>query len=140
MNRKLKSYRTDLTSTVIGEEASVKGILHSQRSIRVDGTFEGEINSQGEVFIGQNSSVKANIFAKTVIIAGEVVGNIEAIKSLSVLKTGRVYGNISGDELIIAEGGIYKGNVNMDVISSKNAFEGNIKTPLNQEKLKLAKK
>ena len=53
-----------------------------------------------------------------------VLGNIESVKSLVITKTGKVYGDISGDQLIIEEGGIYKGKVNMDVISSKNAYEG----------------
>ncbi len=121
-----KKYRTDIINTVLGEDASFKGILHSQRSIRIDGTFEGEINSQGEVFIGAGCTVKANVFAKTVVVAGEIIGNIEAIKGLHILKTGRVYGDISGDQLTIDEGGVYKGKVNMDTISSKNSYEGKV--------------
>ena len=122
-----KKYNTNITNTVVGAESSFKGVLHSQRSIRIDGTLDGEINSQGDVFIGPGSCVKANIFAKTVIVAGEVIGNIEAIKCLFILKTGKVYGDISGDQLTIDEGGIYKGKVNMDIISSKNAYEGQVK-------------
>ena len=119
-----KKYRTDLVNTVIGEGASIKGVLHSQRSIRVEGTFEGEINSQGEIYVGHNSVVKARLFGKHIVVAGEVIGNIEAVKSLHILKTGRVYGDVAGDQLKIDEGGIYKGKVNMDVISAKNAYEG----------------
>ena len=121
-----KKFQTEVVNTVIGEEASVTGVIHSQRSIRIEGRFEGEINSQGEIFIGQNSTVKAQLFGKQIIVAGEVVGNIEARKSLHILKTGRVYGDISGDQLNIEEGGIYKGKVNMDTISSKNAYEGKV--------------
>ena len=61
---------------------------------------------------------------KDVVVAGEVIGNIEAIKSLRILATGKVYGNITGDQLFIEEGGVYKGKVNMDTISSKNPYEG----------------
>ena len=121
-----KKFKTELVNTVIGEETSIKGVMHTQRSIRIEGTFEGEVNSQGEIFIGQNSTVNAQVFGKDVVVAGEVVGNIEARKSLHILKTGRVYGDISGDQLKIEEGGIYKGKVNMDVISSKNAYEGKV--------------
>jgi len=125
MNMRRKNrFRNDIVNTVIGEESSVKGSIHSQRSIRVEGSFEGEINSQGEIYIGINSTVKANIFGQHIIIAGEVIGNIEVVKSLTILKTGKVYGDISGDQLNIEEGGIYKGKVNMDVISSKNTLEG----------------
>ncbi|MBA95172.1 MAG: cell shape determination protein CcmA [Rickettsiales bacterium] len=122
--RNQKKYRTDIVNTVIGEDSTVKGVLHSQRSIRIEGSFEGEVNSQGEVYIGQKSKVKATLIAKHVVVGGEVIGNIEAIKSLHILKTGRVYGDIAGDELKIDEGGVYKGKVNMDIISAKNAYEG----------------
>ena len=122
--RNQKKYRTDIVNTVIGEDSTVKGGLLSQRSIRIEGSFEGEVNSQGEVYIGQKSKVKATLIAKHVVVGGEVIGNIEAIKSLHILKTGRVYGDIAGDELKIDEGGVYKGKVNMDIISAKNAYEG----------------
>lgn len=128
---KLKKYNTEIVNTVIGEDSSIKGSIHSQQSIRIDGIFEGEINSQGEIFIGVNSHVNANIFGKHVVVAGEVVGNIEAVKSLQITKTGKVYGNIAGDQLLIEEGGIYKGNVNMDIISSKNSYSEDIKSTQN---------
>ena len=121
-----EKFNPEIVSTVIGEETTIKGIIHTQRSLRVEGAIEGEINAQGEVYIGEKSHIKANIIGKTVIVAGEVIGNIEAIKGLKICKTGKVFGNISGDHLLIEEGGIYKGQVNMDVISSKNAFEGTI--------------
>lgn len=122
---KKPNFNTQLVTTVIGEESEVKGTIHTQRSIRIEGHFEGDINSQGEVYIGKDSKVKANVKGKVVIIAGEVIGKIEAVSGLEIKKSGRVYGDISGDRLTIEEGAIYKGKVNMDVISSKNLYEGN---------------
>ena len=119
-----KKFNTDIVNTVVGEEAQFNGKLHTQCSIRIEGGLEGEINCQGDVYIGENSTVKANIMGKNIIVAGEVVGNIETLKGLHITRTGRVYGDISGDHLTIEEGAIYKGKVNMDVISSKNDYEG----------------
>ncbi|MCP4050309.1 MAG: polymer-forming cytoskeletal protein [bacterium] len=119
-------FKSELVNTVIGSETFFKGSLQTQRSIRIEGGFEGEINSQGEVYIGENSRVKANVFAKRIIIAGEITGNVEAIGGLHICKTGKVYGDITGDQLIIEEGAVYRGKVNMDIISSKNAYEGNL--------------
>jgi cytoskeletal protein CcmA (bactofilin family) len=115
---------TDLVTTILGEETSFKGVLHSQKSVRIEGQFEGEINTQGELHVGIKSKVKANIVGQHVVVAGEVIGNIEAIHGLHIAKTGKVYGDISGDRLMVDEGAIYKGRVNMDVISSKNLYEG----------------
>lgn len=117
-------FKNELVNTVIGEDSSFKGILHTQRSVRIEGSFEGEINSQGEVYIGEKSKIKANIFGRRVEISGEVIGNVEASAGLHICRTGKVYGDLTGDQLLIEEGAIYKGRVNMDVITSKNGFEG----------------
>lgn len=121
-----KKYKDSVVGTVIGAETDFRGTIHSQNSIRIDGQIEGEIFSQGEVYIGEASCIKGNIYAKRVIIAGEVNGNIEAAQGLKIAKTGRVYGDISGDRLIVEEGGTYKGLVNMDVISTHNLMEGQV--------------
>lgn len=117
-------FKTELVNTIIGEDSVFKGVLHTQRSLRIEGGFEGEINSQGEVFLGESSKVKANIVGQRVVVSGEVVGNISATSGLHICKTGKVYGDLTGDQLLIEEGAIYKGRVNMDVITSKNGFEG----------------
>lgn len=121
---KEKKYNADLVATVIGSDSEFRGTLHAQGSVRIEGSFEGEVISQGEVYVGVKSKIKGNISAKRIVIAGEVNGDVEVVQGLKIMKTGKVYGNITGDRLIIEEGGIYKGKVNMDVISSKNLYEG----------------
>lgn len=116
-------FSNDLINTIIGAETSIKGALHSQRSMQIEGTIEGEINCQGDVFIGEKSRVKASIIARSVTVAGEVFGNIETLKGLRITKTGKVYGDITGDQLSVDEGGIYRGKVNMDTISTKTPYE-----------------
>ncbi len=124
-------FKNELVNTIIGAEASVKGVIETQRSIRIEGAVEGTIYSKGEIYIGENSKVKADVYGQKIIIAGEVTGNVEAVKGLYIRKTGRVYGDITGDQLIIEEGAIYRGKVNMDIISSKNVYEGNLKLAIN---------
>ncbi len=112
--------------TLLGENTHFKGSLHSQNSLRIDGTLEGDIHAQGELFIGEKSKIKANIVAKRIIVAGEVIGNIEALQGLEIISTGKVYGDISGARLVIEKGAVYRGKVNMDVIESQNPYEGEI--------------
>lgn len=123
---KKNMFSPHLVNTVLGEGAHFSGTLHSQLSVRIDGTIDGDIQSQGEVYVGINSRIKANIVAKKIIVAGEVVGNIEALQGLEICSTGRVYGDISGARLVIEKGAVYRGRVNMDVITSQNAYEGEI--------------
>ena len=112
-----------IVTTVIGEDTEFKGSLTTQGSVRIEGQFEGQLSAQGEVYVGQASKVKAEIFGKKVVVAGEVTGSIEAISGLEITSTGRVYGDITGDRLTVDEGAIYKGRVNMDVITAKGADE-----------------
>ena len=67
-------FKADLVNTLVGEESEFKGTIHSQGSIRIEGSLDGELISQGEVYIGEKSKVKADVFGRTVIIAGEVRG------------------------------------------------------------------
>jgi cytoskeletal protein CcmA (bactofilin family) len=109
--------------SILGPDTSFKGILDTQESIRIEGNFEGTINSQGEVFIGEGAVVNADVYGKRVIVSGELKGTIEAINGLEITGTDRVYGDITGDRLIVDEGAVYKGNVNMDIITSKKKYE-----------------
>ena len=114
---KNKKFNKELINTVICEEATVKGAIHTQRSVRIEGRYDGEINAAGEIYIGINSTVKANIIGNNIVVAGEFIGEIEAVQGLQILSTGKVYGNIKAEKLLIEEGGIYKGHVNMDELT-----------------------
>lgn len=125
MKRRQKAVNSELISTIIGEDCEFRGSINTQRSIRIEGTLEeGNIISHGEVYIGEKSRVKGNIVATRIVVAGEVIGNIETTNGLHIKNTGKVYGDIKGDQLLIEEGAIYKGKVNMDVIASKSIYEG----------------
>jgi len=116
--------RSGIVQSIVGPETDVRGVLRSENAIQIEGYFEGEIFVKNDVYVAENSTVKATIRAHRVIVSGEVIGDIEALQTVTVNKTGRVYGNIAGNELHVEPGGVYKGNVNMDVISSYNDYEG----------------
>ncbi len=124
-----KRRKTELITSILGEKTHVKGTLNSEASLCIEGQFEGDIYSQGDVYIGQKSSVKANIKATRVIVSGEVIGTIDVKKKVEITKTGKVYGHIYATQLLVEEGGIYKGQVNMDVPSSRHIFEGDFLDP-----------
>jgi cytoskeletal protein CcmA (bactofilin family) len=116
--------RSGIVQSIVGPETDIRGVLRSENAIQIEGYFEGEIFVKNDVYVAENSTVKATIRAHRVIVSGEVIGDIEALQTVTVNKTGRVYGNIAGNELHVEPGGVYKGNVNMDVISSYNDYEG----------------
>lgn len=106
-------------NSIIGDETQVKGEIISRGSVRLGGEFEGRIQAQGDVLIGEGSRVTGNIQGSKVIVSGDVNGNITASNGLEVTKTGKVYGDVAADKLIVDEGAVYKGKVTLESGSSK---------------------
>jgi cytoskeletal protein CcmA (bactofilin family) len=90
--------------TVLGEKVSVKGTLTFQKLLRVDGTFEGELISEGKLIIGPTGSVKANIKLKEAYISGKIEGDITVTERLVLRGHAEVLGNITAPKLSVDEG------------------------------------
>ncbi|MDD4527887.1 MAG: polymer-forming cytoskeletal protein [Candidatus Margulisbacteria bacterium] len=113
----------DTIQTIVGFDSALTGVINAEYSIRLEGDFEGEIRSQGSVFIGQKSKIRGSISALRVIVQGEITGDVDVVESIEIMRTGKLIGDIFGKKLIIDEGAVFKGNVNMDVISPSNIKE-----------------
>lgn len=100
-------------STVLGKETDFEGLLEFKKPLQINGNFEGEIVTDGVLLIGETATVRANIHAGTVVVGGEVFGNIVARNRLEMLQTGRVHGNIKTAKLQIADGVVFDGNCEM---------------------------
>ena len=100
-------------TTTLGKETSFNGVLRFKESLKIDGTFEGEIESPGFLFIENGATVKANIKVGSVVVGGVVRGNIEASERLEMLTTGKVFGNIRTAKLNIADGVVFEGKCEM---------------------------
>ncbi len=100
-------------STVFEDGTHFYGLLEFERSLQINGYFEGEIRSKGTLIIGEKGKVKANIKVGTLIAGGEVIGNVEAFQKIEMLNSGKIIGNIRTAKLLIAEGVIFDGNCEM---------------------------
>jgi len=94
---------------VIGPTANFNGHFKSDGGIRIDGVFEGIVETAGNVIIGEEARVMADITARNVSVAGVVKGNINATGRLEILSTGKVLGDIAVASFLIDEGGIFRG-------------------------------
>jgi len=90
--------------TVIGEHVSLKGALSFQRLIRIDGSFEGELESQGKLIVGPKGFVKANLNLQEAFIAGKVEGDITVKERLVLRGRAEIKGNITAPLLSVDEG------------------------------------
>jgi cytoskeletal protein CcmA (bactofilin family) len=73
--------------------------------------------------VGHKSKIKGNISALRLLVQGEILGDVDVVESIEIMRTGTIIGDIFGKKLIIDEGATFKGNVNMDVISPSKIKE-----------------
>lgn len=96
----------------IGKAVRVEGKVISSEDLTIDGDVEGSIELGGHsLTIGSESSVKANLLAKTITISGTVTGNVKAIERLDLRATGTIQGNVIAPRFAMAEGATVKGKV-----------------------------
>ncbi|MBN1564995.1 MAG: polymer-forming cytoskeletal protein [Anaerolineae bacterium] len=98
--------------TILGESATLKGELRSQGNTRLDGTFEGTLEIDGNVLVGETGKITADINAKNISIAGAVRGNVSG-KKVQLLRTARVWGDISAAAISTEEGAFIDGKITM---------------------------
>jgi cytoskeletal protein CcmA (bactofilin family) len=98
----------------IGKSVVIKGELNGSEDLTVEGHVEGRIELKDHVLtIGPHGKIKAEIFAKSVIVLGEVAGNIMASEKVDIRDNGSVDGDIIAPRVAIAEGAHFRGSVDM---------------------------
>ena len=98
----------------IGKSVVIKGELNGSEDLTVEGHVEGKIELRDHVLtIGPNGKIKAQVFAKAVIVLGEVNGNVTATEKVDIRDGGSVDGDIVSPRVAIAEGAHFRGSVDM---------------------------
>ena len=98
----------------IGKSIVIKGELNGSEDLTIEGQVEGTIQLSDHVLtIGPNGRIKAQVFAKAVIVLGEVNGNVTATDKVDIRDNGSVDGDISSPRVAIAEGAHFRGSVDM---------------------------
>ena len=98
----------------IGKSVVIKGELNGSEDLTIEGHVEGTIQLRDHVLtIGPNGRIKAQVFAKSVIVLGEVTGNVTASDKVDIRDAGSVDGDIVSPRVAIAEGAHFRGSVDM---------------------------
>ena len=98
--------------TVLGVNAVLSGDLHSAANVRLDGAFKGTLEIEGNVLIGETAQIEADVNARNISTAGAVRGNVNGSK-VQILRTGRVWGDISARSITTEEGAFIDGRITM---------------------------
>lgn len=98
----------------IGKSITIKGDLSGNEDLQIDGTVEGRIDlPNNQLTIGPEGRVKAEVHAKSMVVIGHVTGNLSAAERIQVEATGIVDGDVKAPRLVIQEGAMLNGAVEM---------------------------
>ena len=101
---KLKSF--------LGAESEFQGELTDKGILRIDGMVTGRVQAD-EVILSQTAVVKGDIVARRIIVGGKVEGNLRASDLVEIKSKGKVKGEIVTDQLLVMEGGVFNGKIEM---------------------------
>jgi cytoskeletal protein CcmA (bactofilin family) len=99
----------------IGKSVQIKGELTGNEDLTIEGKVDGKIFLKDHgLTIGANGHITAEIHAKSVVVVGEVIGNITADDKVEVAATGSMKGDISAPRVVLADGARFKGSIDME--------------------------
>ena len=102
-------FSLEAKSTVLAREDLMSGKLELRGAGHVLGNFSGQIECDGDLLIGPEAHVEADIHSVSVTIAGLVRGNVVATNRLKIASSGRLEGDASVGALVVQEGGVHRG-------------------------------
>ena len=101
----------DIKESLIAADLNIEGKIEGAGHVRIAGRFKGDINVQGHLTIEAGAKVTGGVRANTVIIAGELEGNIDAASRVELLETGVLNGDLKSGSLTVAAGSRMRGQV-----------------------------
>jgi cytoskeletal protein CcmA (bactofilin family) len=104
-----------MANTIIGSSIVIDGEISGDEDLVIQGTVKGRIVLKENLYVEQSGVVEADIETNNVEISGQVTGNIAASEKVEITAGGRTVGDIKAPRILIADGAIFKGNVDMDV-------------------------
>ena len=109
------AFKKKLEEKILDVDSAMQGsmVFKDPVNLRINGKFEGTLETRGNLTIGSTAIVYANITGDNIIIGGRVKGKITAKERLTLLPTGIIEGDIYPSKLNVAEGGILEGRCTM---------------------------
>ncbi len=108
---------------VIGATVKIKGEVHSEEDLTVEGQVEGTIVlKSNELVVGSSGRVHADVTAKAVKVEGELHGDVEASERVLITVNGSMRGNIQAPRVILEDGSKFKGSIDMNEAAPVKSF------------------
>jgi len=104
---------------IIGPGININGDISGNESLIIEGKVQGKIHLPGhQVEVGKSGRVHADIVAKLIKVEGELKGDIDGKEKVIITKSGNVRGNITAPRVILEDGAIFKGSIDIDPVDS----------------------
>ncbi len=101
-------------STTIGRTVAIKGEVHSEEDILIDGKMEGRLDlGPNRLVVGPNGTVRADIAAREVDLHGVINGNVEAAERIILRKNSKLVGDLKMASVVIEDGAYFKGSIDI---------------------------
>ncbi|HTN51979.1 MAG TPA: polymer-forming cytoskeletal protein [Anaeromyxobacter sp.] len=99
---------------LLGAGAEFDGKLTFKGTVRVDARFKGSIVTDDVLIVGERARIDAEITCGSVIVHGEVNGNIRAREEVELLRSARVRGDVHAPSLTVEPGAVLQGSIRAD--------------------------
>lgn len=97
-------------NTILGHGSAITGNIKINGFVRIDGDIDGNLETDGNIIIGENARIRGNIKAKSAIVGGIVLGNIETSQSIKILSTAAVVGDMISYKVQVEQDAIIHGH------------------------------
>lgn len=102
-------------TATIGPGITINGDISGEENLAIEGKVEGKINLPGhQVEVGKAGRVHADIVAKYIKVEGEMQGDIDGKEKVVIASSGNVRGNISAPRVMLEDGAIFKGSIDIN--------------------------
>lgn len=101
-------------NALLGRGSEFEGKLTFEGTVRIDGKFTGTIVTNDVLVVGEGAKVAAEITCGTIIVHGEVNGNVKAKSSVELHQPAKVRGNLETPSLMIEKGVVFEGQCKME--------------------------
>jgi cytoskeletal protein CcmA (bactofilin family) len=103
-----------LTSTypgrnILSKDVEIRGKLRFSDELVVDGRIEGEIDSEGDLTVGENAVIVGDVRTRSVVVHGRIEGNISVTGRCELKRNAALHGDVVAGKLAIEEGATFMG-------------------------------
>jgi cytoskeletal protein CcmA (bactofilin family) len=101
--------RGDAKESLLAAGLTIEGKIEGSGHVRIAGNFKGDVHVQGNLTIEAGAKVTGGVRANTVVVGGELEGNIDAASRVELLQTGVLNGDLKAGSLTVAAGSRMRG-------------------------------